>query len=62
MCLQTCPAATTTDANGAFSVDLLSGPIKWNFVYVVGGQQKGLQSVDGLSGPTYTLPTFTLQP
>jgi len=53
-----CPIAT--DANGAWFTDIPAGPINWNFIYKVDGQEAGRQFLLGSDGGELRLPAFTL--
>ena len=53
-----CPIAT--DAHGVWFTDIPAGPITWNFIYKVGGQEAGRQMVQGSGGGELRLPAFTL--
>ena len=68
VCLQTCPAATQTDAQGNWSVTVYTGSngIQYLFVYMdggdhgVGGNQLGFQGPSLISGDTYSFGNYTL--
>ena len=53
-----CPIAT--DANGVWFTDIPAGPINWNFIYKVDGQEAGRQFLLGSDGGELRLPAFTL--
>jgi hypothetical protein len=53
-----CPVAT--DANGVWFTDIPAGPINWNFIYKVDGQEAGRQFLLGSGGGELRLPAFTL--
>ena len=54
-----CPIAT--DENGVWFTDIPAGPISWNFIYRIDGQDAGRQSVAGTSGGELRLPVFVLE-
>ena len=68
VCLQTCPAATQTDAGGNWSVDVYTGSsgIQYLFVYMdggdhgVGGTQLGYQGPTLIMGDTQSLGSYSL--
>lgn len=53
-----CPIAT--DGNGVWFTDIPAGPITWNFIYRVGGQDAGRQFILGSSAGELRLPVFKL--
>lgn len=53
-----CPIAT--DDQGMWFTDIPAGPIHWNFIYKVGGQEAGRQFVLETAGGELRLPTYTL--
>jgi hypothetical protein len=53
-----CPIAT--DEQGVWFTDIPAGPITWNFIYKIDGQDAGRQSVAGSSGGELRLPVFVL--
>jgi hypothetical protein len=54
-----CPIAT--DEHGVWFTDIPAGPISWNFIYRIDGQDAGRQSVSGSSGGELRLPVFVLE-
>lgn len=53
-----CPIAT--DEHGVWFTDIPAGPINWNFIYRIGGQEAGRQFLLGSNGGELRLPAFTL--
>ena len=53
-----CPIAT--DAKGVWFTDIPAGPINWNFIYKVDGEEVGRQFVLGTSGGELRLGAYTL--
>ena len=53
-----CPIAT--DAKGVWFTDVPAGPINWNFIYKVDGEEVGRQFVLGTSGGELRLGAYTL--
>lgn len=53
-----CPIAT--DAQGVWFTDIPAGPINWNFIYKIDGQEAGRQFLLGSAGGELRLPRFTL--
>lgn len=53
-----CPIAT--DEHGVWFTDIPAGPIGWNFIYKIDGQEAGRQIVAGTSGGELRLPAFVL--
>jgi len=53
-----CPIGT--DAQGVWLTDIPAGPINWNFIYKVGGQEVGRQFVLGTEGGELRLGLYTL--
>ncbi|HAF10997.1 MAG TPA: hypothetical protein DCK98_13085 [Chloroflexi bacterium] len=53
-----CPIAT--DDQGVWFTDIPAGPINWNFIYKVAGQEVGRQSLSGSGGGQLRLPPFRL--
>lgn len=53
-----CPIAT--DAEGVWFTDIPAGPINWNFIYKIDGQEVGRQPLFGSSPGELRLPRFTL--
>ncbi|HTJ59776.1 MAG TPA: hypothetical protein VL333_01145 [Candidatus Saccharimonadales bacterium] len=54
-----CPIAT--DAQGIWFTDIPAGPIGWNFIYKIDGQEAGRQIVAGTNGGELRLPVFVLE-
>jgi hypothetical protein len=54
-----CPIAT--DEGGVWFTDIPAGPITWNFIYKIDGQDAGRQFVAGTSGGELRLPVFVLE-
>lgn len=53
-----CPIAT--DAQGVWFTDIPAGPINWNFIYKIDGQEVGRQPLFGSSPGELRLAPFTL--
>jgi hypothetical protein len=53
-----CPIAT--DEHGVWFTDIPAGPIGWNFIYRIAGQEAGRQIVAGTTGGELHLPAFVL--
>ena len=53
-----CPIAT--DDQGVWFTDIPAGPINWNFIYRIDGQEAGRQFLLGSSGGELRLPRFRL--
>lgn len=53
-----CPIAT--DDQGRWFTDIPAGPIRWNFIYKVGGQEAGRQFVLETAGGELRLPIYIL--
>ena len=53
-----CPIAT--DEGGIWFTDIPAGPLNWNFIYKIDGQEAGRQFLIGSSGGELRLPVFTL--
>jgi hypothetical protein len=53
-----CPIAT--DEQGVWFTDIPAGPISWNFIYKIDGQDAGRQFITGSSGGELRLPVFVL--
>ena len=54
-----CPIAT--DEHGVWFTDIPAGPISWNFIYKIAGQDAGRQFVASTSGGELHLPVFVLE-
>ena len=53
-----CPIAT--DDQGLWFTDIPAGPINWNFIYRIDGQEAGRQFLLGSSGGELRLPRYRL--
>ena len=53
-----CPIAT--DEQGMWFTDIPAGPLSWNFIYKVNGQEAGRQSIIGSNGGELRLAVYTL--
>lgn len=53
-----CPIAT--DEQGRWFTDIPAGPIRWNFIYKIDGQEAGRQFVLETTGGELRLPSYTL--
>lgn len=53
-----CPIAT--DDQGMWFTDIPAGPLNWNFIYKVNGQEAGRQFLMGSSGGELRLGVYTL--
>ena len=53
-----CPIAT--DDQGMWFTDVPAGPINWNFIYKIDGQEAGRQFVLGTAGGELRLAIYTL--
>lgn len=53
-----CPIAT--DDQGTWFTDIPAGPLNWNFIYKIDGQEAGRQFLIGSGGGELRLPRYTL--
>ena len=53
-----CPIAT--DDHGVWFTDIPAGPLNWNFIYKINGEEAGRQFIIGSSGGELRLAVYTL--